>query len=148
VLLLLNPMFGVWAAVAAGARGAVAAAASTVEWCAVEWCSDEWRSGAGAAVRPLRQAMIVARAAATAPASMAALVPSAVAATGSWLTAAAIAGKAAAPMAAPIWRLVLMTPPTTPCSAPGTPVVAMTIVPNAVPAVPKPTSMTAASSGV
>jgi hypothetical protein len=59
-----------------------------------------------------------------------------------------MAGSAAAPSAAPTWRLVLITPPTTPCSVPAMPAVAMTIVPNAVPAVPKPTSITAASSGL
>jgi hypothetical protein len=96
----------------------------------------------------LRQAIVAARAEAIAPASIAALVPCAVVVTESWLTAAATAGSAAAPSAAPICLLVLMTAPTTPCSAPGTPVVAMTIVPNAVPAVPNPTSITAASTGL
>jgi hypothetical protein len=110
--------------------------------------ADAWWAGAGECSRWLRQAMIAARAAAIAPASMAARVPRAVTATESWLTAAAIAGRAAAPIAAPTCRLVLMTPPTTPCSAPAIPVVAMTMVPNAVPAVPNPTSMTAASSGL
>jgi hypothetical protein len=92
--------------------------------------------------------MTVASSAAIAPASIAARAPAAVVVAASWPTAAEIAGSTAAPAAAPIWRLVLMTPPTTPCSAAGTPVVAITIVPNAVPAVPKPTSMTAASSGL
>jgi hypothetical protein len=76
---------------------------------------------------------------------MAALVPLAVAVTGSWLTAAEIAGSSAAPIAAPICRLVLTTPPTTPCSPEATPLVAMTMVPKAVPAVPNPTSITAVS---
>jgi hypothetical protein len=122
----------------AGVRGISATAADADEWCATAWPD----SGL------LRQAMIAARAAAIAPASIAARAPCAVTATGSWLTATAIAGSPAAPRAAPTWRLVLMTPPTTPWSAPAIPVVAMTIVPKAVPAVPKPTSMTAASSGL
>jgi hypothetical protein len=95
-----------------------------------------------------RQAISAATAAVIAAASMAALVPVAVAASGSWLTAAPMAGSSAAPSAAPTWRLVLTTPPTTPCSVPGIPAVAMTMVPKAVPAVPNPTSVTAASSGL
>ena len=96
----------------------------------------------------LRQAISAAMAAATAPVSMAARAPVALIATGSWLTAAAIAGSDAAPSAAPTWRLVLITPPTTPCSALAVPAVAITMVPNAVPAVPKPMSITAASTGL
>jgi hypothetical protein len=62
-------------------------------------------------VPPERQAIRAASAAARAPASMAALLPEAVAVTGSWPTAAAIAGSEAAPMAAPTWRLVWLTDP-------------------------------------
>jgi hypothetical protein len=120
--------------VTSGGRAATAAGTAT----------DAGDDSVALAVRPERQARRAARPAATAPASIAALVPEAVDATGSWPTAAAIAGRAAAPMAAPTCRLVLMTPPTTPCSAAGTPAVAMTMVPKAVPAVPNPTSMTLA----
>jgi hypothetical protein len=101
--------------------------------------------GAVRLTRIARQEITVATPAAAAAASIAARVPAAVAVTVSWPTAAAIAGSVAAPSAAPIWRLVLITPPTTPWSSPATPAVAITMVPNAVPAVPNPTSITAAS---
>jgi hypothetical protein len=89
----------------------------------------------------------VASAAAAAAVNMAARSPPAEAPL-PWLTASATAGSNAAPIAAPTWRLVLITPPTRPWSASATPVLAVTMVPNAVPAVPKPTGITAASSGL
>ena len=93
-------------------------------------------------------AISVASPAATAPASMAARSPLTPAVCPPWLTVRAIAGSSAAPMPAPICRLVLITPPTKPWSPSATPLVAVTIEPNAVPAVPKPTNVTAASSGL
>ena len=64
------------------------------------------------------------------------------------LTASATAGSRAAPTAAPIWRLVLIMPPTRPWSASAMPRLASTTDPNAVPAVPKPISMTISRIGL
>src|SRR5207248_364172 len=64
------------------------------------------------------------------------------------LTPSATAGSRAAPIAAPICRLVLIMPPTKPWSASGMPRLASTVEPRAVPAVPKPISVTTNSSGL
>ncbi len=110
------------------------------------------RSGAAAAgLRGWRRwatAMSVASPATPAPASIAARSPPTPAMRLPWLAVSAIAGSSAAPTPAPIWRLVLITPPTKPWSPSATPRLAVTIAPNAVPAVPKPTKVTAASSGL
>src|SRR6202167_877935 len=67
----------------------------------------------GWAARPPK-ATTVASAAATAAVSMAVRSPLTAAAGLPWLTASAIAGSSAAPIAAPTCRLVLITPPTRP----------------------------------
>ena len=81
-------------------------------------------------------AISVARPATTAPASIASRSPPTPATWPPWLAVSAMAGSSAAPTPAPIWRLVLITPPTKPWSPSATPRLAVTIAPNAVPAVP------------
>ncbi len=63
-------------------------------------------------------------------------------------TPIATAGSRAAPTAAPIWRLVLIMPPTTPWSESAMPRLAITVDPIAVPAVPKPISVTTNRTGL
>ena len=53
--------------------------------------------------------------------------------------------RTAAPIAAPICRLIFSRPPANPCSASLTPLLAPTVAAKMVPAVPNPTRLTAAS---
>ena len=100
------------------------------------------RGGAG---RAARQATAVAASAASAAANIAARSPETPIPP---LTLKATAGSRAAPTAAPIWRLVLIMPPTRPWSELAMPRLASTVEPNAVPAVPKPISVTTNRTGL
>ena len=100
------------------------------------------RTGTG---RAARQATAVAASAASAAVNIAARSPET---PPPRLTASATAGSRAAPTAAPIWRLVLIMPPTRPWSESAMPRLASTVEPSAVPAVPKPISVTTNSTGL
>ena len=83
-----------------------------------------------------------------APAIMAWRSPITVVALLAPLATSAMANSSAAPKAAPTWRAVLITPPTTPWSRSATPATASTVAPKTEPAVPNPTSVTAANAGL